>query len=127
MWRLCRDEHGGDNLIDEIKYLILNKQVNVNLVEHEKDGETPLHKAARSGHTATVEFLVKSGATVDCKTNYGWTPLHKAARSGHTATVEFLLKTGATVDCKNHYGLTPLQLARKTEVVELLKKFGASS
>ena len=128
MWQLCKDENGGDKKLDLVKQLIEKKQVNLNLEDHQVWWRpTAIHYAASRGHTATVEFLLKNGATVDCKTKYGWTQIHEAAKSGHTATVEILLKKGATVNCKDYDGKTPLQLATaqdESKVIDLLKKYG---
>jgi len=40
-----------------------------------RDGETPLHGAAREGHIEVVKFLVLKGADVHAKTTGGATPL----------------------------------------------------
>ena len=32
--------------------------------------QTPLHFAAREGHTATVEYLVEKGADINIRDNY---------------------------------------------------------
>ena len=59
----------------------------------------------------------------------GWTPLHWASNGGHAATVEHLLRNGADMNRIDKCGNSPLKLATicvKTEVFQILKKFGAS-
>ena len=67
--------------------------------------DTPLHAATSKGHTATVEALLKVGASSDAGFSLGLgllgfgSPLFEAAsKEGHTATVEALLKAGASPD-----------------------------
>ena len=126
---MCKDRKSSDpNNDDELKNLIIKKQVNVNLVQNEKSGLTPLGEAASRGDTVTVDLLIKNGANVNCKGFNGWTPLHEAAFRGHSDTVEFLLKNGANGDCKDNYGRNPLNLAitnNKTQVIELLTKYSS--
>ena len=50
-------------------------------------GQTPLHLAARKGHTTYVERLLSTPGIDDD------TPLHHAACEDHTACVERLLST----------------------------------
>ncbi|MCL2743892.1 MAG: protein kinase, partial [Planctomycetaceae bacterium] len=47
------------------------------------EGETLLHKAAKSGKIAVVKFLVSQGADIHAKNNWGDFPLLYAARNGH--------------------------------------------
>ena len=56
---------------------------------------TPLHSAAREGHTAVVESLLGAGALVDARNRKRMTPLHYAVLGGHTAVVESILGAGA--------------------------------
>ena len=77
-------------------------------------GRTPLHHAARVGHTACCEALVNTwhaaleepegtqffasaGDGADGAGSWRGTPLHAAARHGQTAAVELLLKLGGVV------------------------------
>lgn len=46
----------------------------------DEEGNTALHFAAASGHEHLVRFLLRKGASVDSRNNYGWTPLMQAAR-----------------------------------------------
>ena len=54
---------------------------------------TPLHLAARSGHTSTIALLLKSGATCGLRENLmGMTALHEAALRVNPAAVKLLLE-----------------------------------
>lgn len=48
----------------------------------DEEGNTGLQFASASGHENLVRFLLRKGASVDSRNNYGWTPLMQAARWG---------------------------------------------
>ena len=47
------------------------------------DGITPLHMAARNGHTNTVQLFVERLKNLNPITDSGDTPLHFASKNGH--------------------------------------------
>ncbi len=61
------------------------------------EGQTPLHIAARYGHTEMVRFLVGCGVRIDAADDKGWTPLMLALEGNHKAMVEHLVESGATL------------------------------
>ena len=93
-------------------------------------GDTTLMDAAKRGSYKAVEELLKSGADVNAKDEYGATALMYAAfYSGNTETVELLLKHGANVNAKDTDNGTALMSAAsggKTEIAKLLLQHGAN-
>ena len=79
----------------------------------DKDGETPLHKAAfLNKNPAVITALLKAGAGVNARDKYGDTPLHKAVSNiQNPAVVTALLNAGADVSARNKPGKTPPQSA----------------
>ena len=77
----------------------------------DKDGVTPLHRAAESGDVELVKLLVALGADVNAATTAGWTPLHGAAAAGCARVVRLLLAAGADASAVNRWGETPLDCA----------------
>ena len=77
-----------------------------------KDGNTPLHWAARDGRKTVVELLLKHDADVHMTNKDGSTPLHLAASYGRTDVVKLLLEGDAAVNVENKAGETPLDVAR---------------
>jgi ankyrin repeat protein len=75
------------------------------------DGATPLHLASRNGHVKAVSKLMRLGADVNARNNYGLTPLHLASDSGQVDIARGLIVFGADLNARNNYGLTPLHLA----------------
>uniref|UniRef100_A0A672U0P4 Ankyrin 1 n=1 Tax=Strigops habroptila TaxID=2489341 RepID=A0A672U0P4_STRHB len=87
------------------------------------DDQTPLHCAARIGHTGMVQLLLENGADPNLATTAGHTPLHITAREGHVDTALALLEKGASQTCMTKKGFTPLHVAAKygkVDVAELL-------
>jgi ankyrin repeat protein len=81
------------------------------------DGTTPLHYAAYNNDAAAVERLIKAGADVNAKNEYGSTPLLEAASNGNAEIIEKLLKAGADPNLGGPDGMTALMLvARNTNV-----------
>ncbi|RYP09344.1 hypothetical protein DL765_008490 [Monosporascus sp. GIB2] len=84
----------------------------------DKNGKTPLHLAAASGDTPTIQYLLQNGTLefVNSTDKDGKTPLHLAAAGGYTSTVRYLLKNGAanSVNAVDKNGKTPLHWAAAT-------------
>ena len=77
----------------------------------DKDGQTPLHRAASGGNTKKIRQLLEAGADVNAKDKAGETPLHRAAWHGHTGAVRLLLEAKADVNATENKGKTPLHWA----------------
>jgi hypothetical protein len=98
------------------------------LVVKNRNGETWLMEAARSGQASTVRDLLARGAEVNDKDLGGQTALMKAAGNGHTAVVRLLLAGGAEVNEKDNQGQTALTRAKAgqhSDIVGLLETAGA--
>ena len=91
---------------------------------------TAPHHAAYNGHTATVLFLIKQGATLDCRDHEGKTPLIHACTGPFPETVQALIKAGADVNAKGTAeGFTPLMMAAgldQLKSVHILLENGAN-
>src|SRR5215831_19875665 len=56
------------------------------------DGTTALHWAVHNADAGMVDRLIKAGANVNVKNEYGLAPIVEAANVGNTAILESLLK-----------------------------------
>ena len=121
---------------DMVKFL-LEKGLDVN-AKTDMGGETPLHNTAEGGvlcdhkcHTKKVQLLLRNGADVHAKNNYGETALHMYARStrdSHTEIAQWLLEKGLSVNAQDNKGRTPLMNAALNDnatMVQLLINQGA--
>ena len=78
-------------------------------------GDTPLHRAAKNGHTEIARIFMDTIAESDnnppnCD---GITPLHNAARNGHWKTVQMFVENIKYLSPRTDSGDTPLHLAAK--------------
>jgi len=98
----------ADGDIEQVKSLISN---GANVNEKDKDDQTALNLAVRSGHKAMVELLIARGADVNGKGQYNAVPLHEAAWAGNKKIAELLIQKGANVNAKDKTGYQPLYYA----------------
>ena len=100
----------------------------------DEQGETPLHLAARHGHSRIVSFLVDNGSNLSALNLRGETPLHASARgrlrSRQTLdgdlvdyvdqdarkTIANLISSGADLSVADNLGRTPLHVASRTSI-----------
>jgi len=91
-------------------------------------GTTPLHAAAKAGHSETVELLLNAGIFRDAKTKVDRTALQMAAEEGHTDIVQMLINHGADVNTKDMLKMTALHWAVQhshTDTASLLLQHSA--
>jgi tetratricopeptide (TPR) repeat protein len=94
-----------------------------------KAGPQALFTAVVNGNVEVVELLLKAGADIEAKDDFGLTPISLAAWRGHTEVVKLLLKARADIEVKDDFGLTPISLAASrghVEVAKLLLKAGVN-
>ena len=94
-----------------------------------KDGKTPMFRAAEEGHVQLMEVLLEAGAKTDEPEFRGRTPLFAAARNDHLNAVRFLVENGAAKDQGDNDGETPLWVAARNghlNVVRFLAEVGAA-
>lgn len=113
---------------------MLRRGANVNT--RDEDGETPLLRAARSGHEGVLQVLLNAGADPCAVDEDGRTALHLAAAKNHFLLVRRFLEIGLSPNQREwKYGETPLHmvdhfadnesLIRCRSTVRLLVKYGA--
>ena len=90
---------------------LLIRNADPNLVNREGNG--PLHRAARHGLLEAVELLLQCRADPNVQNKYGMTPLMQAARAHLVDTVRLLLRAGADPTIQNVAGRTALAGARE--------------
>ena len=90
--------------------------------------ETPLHLGALNGAYASVQLLLKNGASIDVRDHWGETPLHNTAYSQNYSLAKLLLQNGADPNALNEHNLSPLHVALAKldfPMVKLLLEYGA--
>ena len=118
----------GEGRTEDVKRA-LDSGMNIEAAEAGRE-HTALHHAAYDGHTETVLFLIKRGATVDSRDHEGKTPLIHACTGPFPETVQALIKAGADVNAKGATeGFTPLMMAAgldQLKTVQILLENGAN-
>ncbi|XP_062549984.1 uncharacterized protein LOC134214676 [Armigeres subalbatus] len=95
----------GRNEISEL--LIKQQSVNVNLTD--KNGNAPIHLAAKRGYTKIVQLLVDRSVDLNISNKKNRQPLHYAAQEGHVDIIRILIVGGASIACTGKD--TPLALS----------------
>ncbi|XP_068997787.1 arf-GAP with coiled-coil, ANK repeat and PH domain-containing protein 3 isoform X2 [Embiotoca jacksoni] len=96
----------------------------VNSVNDEDEGKTPLIQAVTGGSLIACEFLLQNAADVNQRDARGRGPLHHATYLGHTGQVCLFLKRGATQNDGDEDGHDPLSIAvqqANADIVTLLR------
>ncbi len=66
---------------------------------------------AQKGNLQKVKELIKAGADINAKNEYGVTPLYAACARGHKETAAYLLDIGAQAGTSTDHSFTPLMMA----------------
>ena len=94
--------------MDQVKILLCH---NAGVNDKTDSGETPLHCASKSGHTAIAALLVDLGADVNVTNLWKQSPLHAASTGKHLDTVRLLVQRGAEVNIPDGKRKCPLHIA----------------
>lgn len=102
-------------------------------------GESPLHVAVMSAshvkgddlrpyqeyELKKIRVLLENGSKISHMNDLGQTPLHFASIYNNVSAAEILLSTGCRVMPKDNDGKTPLDYAESSQMISLLKEYGA--
>ncbi|XP_028784604.1 serine/threonine-protein phosphatase 6 regulatory ankyrin repeat subunit B [Neltuma alba] len=98
------------------------------IVKIMEQGEEVL-AAARHGDVKKLETLLKRGANVHYRDQYGLTALHAAAMKGHKEMVSMLTEAGLNLECEDEEGHAPLHMAVESgdpETIQVLVNKGVN-
>ena len=83
----------GRGMLEAVHLLLATKKVN--LEQQDQMGTTPLMEAAFIHNPSIFDLLLKQGAQVDARDDYGWTGLMQAAENGDKIAVLMFLGADA--------------------------------
>ena len=116
-WQNVEEQHEQNKFrkLDDLEFLLYQMDIC-------HCGYTPLHLAARYGHTNIGMRLIDSGSQVDARDCHGATPLHVAACHNHVEFIYLLLSstTSADINSRTLNGSTPLHTAAACGVVDVI-------
>jgi len=122
--------NGGDSAISVALYsgnitlmeMLLDYGADIEIAN--KDGQTPI---IRTKNTLALSLLVKRGANINAKDNYGYTALRWATQNGNIPAMKLLLDSGANTEIQDNLGQTPIfHTNDHEEALSLLMKKGAN-
>lgn len=87
---LKSSEEGDCKTVRHLLHRKFKAKINPNI--RDDLGETPLHKAAKKGHSECMKFLLLNNANVYAEAKNGYTPMTFAIQSGKTAVIRFLVE-----------------------------------
>jgi ankyrin repeat protein len=88
---------------------------------------TPMHVAAKAGHTDILSLLLENGADLDGRGEFDQTPLHLALWFAKVEAAQWLLDRGADFNARDNTNWTPLHCAvrgKQIQAVRLLLELG---
>ena len=89
-------EYRSSNIDPRVVRFLLNNGADPNVLAQAQGGNTPLHRASRSGRIELVRLLVEHGANVEVRDNQGRTPMDVASGEKRDEIVKLLLEHCAT-------------------------------
>lgn len=98
------------------------------LASRDREGATPLSRAAKSRHTDVVELFLMQGASINARDLDGSTALFVASEQDSLPVVQSLIAHGSNVNLPGRSGLTPIEAAAymgNESIVRLLLDKGA--
>ena len=129
----CASLHGRRDVVK----LLLKYEADVNAKN--KNGWTPLHRAALRGQLEVAEYLLNlklkdendgsSNVPVDinAQSHNKKTPLHVASIAGQFQIVELLLRHNSRRDIKGEHGWTPLEAADRNRHMKIVERLSGGS
>ena len=117
--------HCGPKVIETM----IAKGADVNALDKNEDGTSPLHKAAEGGNAAAIPLLLDAGADVGLATAAGETSLLLASMYGHGEAAKALISAGCNVGIGDAKDRTPLHFAARNgdnDIVQALASAGAN-
>ena len=103
---------------------LLKKKADVNAPQ--SDGATALHWTTYLNDAETSALLIRAGANVNARNNYGVTPLAIAAEQGNVPIIDQLMKAGTDPNDPIHFvnsAETPLMHAARAGSADAVKLF----
>ena len=119
-------DYGGKD-VSEIFTMLIERGADIDATD--KDGNTPLHRAALAVEYGTYNpfsaevaaMLIQHGADIHAKNKSGETPLHIVAKdwkyAGSERVAAMLIERGADINARDKSGKTPLQMWSKLEEI----------
>lgn len=104
--------------IAKTQFMVEVEGIDVN--EPNKDGNTPLIKAA-SKKSIITKILLKAKADPKIENASKVTALHRSAEAGHIENAELLLEAGADVDARDRWGETATIIAVQNEDLRMVR------
>ena len=89
-------------------------------------GYTPIHWAAKNGHTEIVNILAPLTENPNTPDNSGKTPIYWAAYKGHTEIIKILAPMTDNPNVPSNSGENPIDVAKSEEIRRILLSFKPS-
>jgi ankyrin repeat protein len=116
---------------EDIVRILVESKVHLSPQDHR--GITPLHLASRGGHVKCCQYLIRQGADMNIKNNWGGSVVHDACcQAGRAGLLRFILQNGPDTLATDHHReigspLLDLSLTGDVDMAKVLFEHGAVS